>query len=34
MLTAYPELLAQFNSEPEKDEIPTQITYLKKINSI
>lgn len=33
MLTAYPELLAQFNSEPEKDEIPTQITYLKTLNS-
>lgn len=33
MLIAYPDLLAQFNSEPEKDEIPTQIEYLKTLNS-
>lgn len=32
LLTEYPELLDQYNSESEKDEIPTQIEYLKILN--
>lgn len=33
LLTEYPELLDQYNSESEKNEIPTRIEYLKILNN-